>query len=187
MCFRGIAEEDWTQDYRGGRKCSHWVRSWWSSAISLFIALSPPLSFPLSLPRPFSVALSSYRQCFDLEGETGIVVRGIGTCVSLIPKPQPTSAHQLPVLLPANIQGGSHAQASKTTLQGSHTQVSRATPQDEGGEQMHSGMTSPKLRLLGRKTSSSDSDGPSSPNKGSGTFFCGWCGVVEFEAPYTIT
>lgn len=27
--------------------------------------------------------LSSYRQCFDLEGEYGIVVRGIGTAVTL--------------------------------------------------------------------------------------------------------
>jgi len=28
-------------------------------------------------------ALTSYRQCFDLEGEYGIVVRGIGTAVTL--------------------------------------------------------------------------------------------------------
>ena len=27
-------------------------------------------------------AVTGYRQCFDLEGETGIVVRGIGTAVS---------------------------------------------------------------------------------------------------------
>ena len=26
-------------------------------------------------------AVTGYRQCFDLEGETGIVVRGIGTAV----------------------------------------------------------------------------------------------------------
>ena len=25
--------------------------------------------------------MTGYRQCFDLEGETGIVVRGIGTAV----------------------------------------------------------------------------------------------------------
>ena len=28
-------------------------------------------------------AVIGYRQCFDLEGETGIVVRGIGTAVDL--------------------------------------------------------------------------------------------------------
>ena len=28
-------------------------------------------------------AVTGYRQCFDLEGETGIVVRGIGTAVTL--------------------------------------------------------------------------------------------------------
>ena len=27
--------------------------------------------------------MASYRQCFDLEGEYGIVVRGIGTAVTL--------------------------------------------------------------------------------------------------------
>jgi len=31
----------------------------------------------------FSITLTSYRQCFDLEGEYGIVVRGIGTAVTL--------------------------------------------------------------------------------------------------------
>ena len=31
----------------------------------------------------FFNALISYRQCFDLEGEYGIVVRGIGTAVTL--------------------------------------------------------------------------------------------------------
>ena len=28
-------------------------------------------------------AVTGYRQCFDLEGETGIVVRGIGTAVDM--------------------------------------------------------------------------------------------------------
>lgn len=32
---------------------------------------------------PFFFVLTSYRQCFDLEGEYGIVVRGIGTAVTL--------------------------------------------------------------------------------------------------------
>ena len=32
--------------------------------------------------------ISSYNQSFDLEGESGIVVRGIGTCVLLLPSQQ---------------------------------------------------------------------------------------------------
>ncbi len=36
-----------------------------------------------------------YRQRFDLEGESGIVVRGIGTCVRLVTGPSP-----VPVALP---------------------------------------------------------------------------------------
>ncbi|XP_037070416.1 C2 domain-containing protein 5-like [Pollicipes pollicipes] len=42
-------------------------------------------------------AVIGYRQCFDLEGETGIVVRGIGTAVSMVrsearePSPSPLS------------------------------------------------------------------------------------------------
>ena len=35
------------------------------------------------IPMPFLFVLTSYRQCFDLEGEYGIVVRGIGTAVTL--------------------------------------------------------------------------------------------------------
>lgn len=90
-----------------------------------------------------------YQQYFDLEGDTGIVVRGIGTCVTLIPGiPQ----SNIPVLLPATVQGV--GQASKMI-------------QEELLEQA-TGLMSPKQRLLYRKTSSSDSDGPSSPNRGSG-------------------
>jgi hypothetical protein len=42
--------------------------------------------------------LHSYRQCFDLEGEYGIVVRGIGTAVTLTWLPSsapPTPTHLL--------------------------------------------------------------------------------------------
>ena len=39
-------------------------------------------------------AVTGYRQCFDLEGETGIVVRGIGTAVS---KHKQTNKMNLPV------------------------------------------------------------------------------------------
>ena len=47
----------------------------------------------------------SYRQCFDLEGESGIVVRGIGTCVTLIPSC--LSPSTILVLLPTALQVGS--------------------------------------------------------------------------------
>ena len=96
-----------------------------------------------------------YQQYFDLEGDTGIVVRGIGTCVSLGPDHHsPGSGSGLPVLLPANVQG--LGQVGKIL-------------QEELMEQ-GSGVVSPKQRLLynTRKTSSSDSDGPSSPSRGSG-------------------
>ena len=77
-------------------------------------------------------------------------MRGIGTCVSLIPDLHSTTPSNLPVLLPASVQG----------------QVSKII-QEELLEQTTVVM-SPKQRLLNRKTSSSDSDGPSSPNRGSG-------------------
>lgn len=32
-----------------------------------------------------------YCQCFDIEGDTGIVVRGIGTCVTLVKIEEATS------------------------------------------------------------------------------------------------
>ena len=44
------------------------------------------------------MSMISYRQCFDLEGEYGIVVRGIGTAVTL--------ASALPVLAPGNTTAG---------------------------------------------------------------------------------
>ena len=51
---------------------------------------------------PFS---HSYHQCFDLEGESRIVVRGIGTCVTVIPSC--LSSSPIPVLLPTALQVGS--------------------------------------------------------------------------------
>lgn len=42
-------------------------------------------------------AVIGYRQCFDLEGETGVVARGIGTAVFL-QKP-PSSASPIAALL----------------------------------------------------------------------------------------
>lgn len=85
----------------------------------------------------------SYQQYFDLEGDTGIVVRGIGTCVSLIPKLH-TATITPPIRLPPNIQASV-------------------------AEALLGGVVSPKhIRMGFRKTSSSDSDGPSSPTKGGG-------------------
>ena len=40
--------------------------------------------------------LHRYNQSFDLEGESGIVVRGIGTCVLLLPIQQFPTAPQAP-------------------------------------------------------------------------------------------
>ncbi len=42
-------------------------------------------------------AVIGYRQRFDLEGESGIVVRGIGTCVRLVTGPSPVVV-QLPLV-----------------------------------------------------------------------------------------
>ena len=46
----------------------------------------------------------SYKQSFDIEGESGVVVRGIGTCVGLVPKP-PNLHGSIPVCFPATVEG----------------------------------------------------------------------------------
>ena len=48
--------------------------------------------------------LFRYKQFFDIEGESGVVVRGIGTCVSLIPKP-PNLQVPIPVSFPVTLEG----------------------------------------------------------------------------------
>ena len=44
----------------------------------------------------FHFLLVSYRQCFDLEGEYGIIVRGIGTAVTLASVLTAVSANSRP-------------------------------------------------------------------------------------------
>ena len=46
--------------------------------------MNPIVTF---LPNANNVIISRYKQYFDLEGDTGIVVRGIGTAVTLIKQP----------------------------------------------------------------------------------------------------
>ena len=66
-----------------------------------------PSSLETFLPRVWNCVLfsHSYHQCFDLEGESGIVVREIGTCVTQIPSC--LSPSTIPVLLPTALQVGS--------------------------------------------------------------------------------
>ena len=45
-----------------------------------------------------------YKQFFDIEGESGVVVRGIGTCVSLISK-LPNLQAPIPVSFPVTMEG----------------------------------------------------------------------------------
>jgi hypothetical protein len=49
-------------------------------------------------------AILGYKQSFDIEGESGVVVRGIGTCVGLVPKP-PNLHGSIPVCFPATVEG----------------------------------------------------------------------------------
>ena len=50
------------------------------------------------------IHLYSYKQFFDIEGESGVVVRGIGTCVGLAPKP-PNLQGFIPICFPATMEG----------------------------------------------------------------------------------
>lgn len=60
--------------------CFHWITL--ILIANIFIHDNTAFNVKCLLCHSFFV-LTSYRQCFDLEGEYGIVVRGIGTAVTL--------------------------------------------------------------------------------------------------------
>ena len=121
--------------------------------------------------------LHRYNQSFDLEGESGIVVRGIGTCVLLLPVQQSPTAPQAPpfsVQLPPSMQlGGSFDLASGAAA--GPEEVMMVDPVvgnlfSPHHHPSHSHPSHPLLRhsSLRRKTSSSSSDDagqPPSPTK----------------------
>jgi len=126
----------------------------------------------------------SYQQYFDLEGDTGIVVRGIGTCVSLALNLQSS----FPAAVQSLAQGGIlkevvHAsnlglfKESETTMAESGGKGVGGGSASGGGEASGAIMASPKNLAL-CKTSSSGSEGFSgSPNRGSGQCSCCRCCV----------
>ena len=90
---RGTTEEDWSpSNGRGGQR---------HTGVSHSLTHSLTHSLSHSLP-PLSPS-NRYKQLFDIEGESGVVVRGIGTCVGLIPKP-PSLSVPVPVCFPANVE-----------------------------------------------------------------------------------
>ncbi len=123
------------------------------------------------------LSVCSYQQYFDLEGDTGIVVRGIGTCVTLAPNSHsPFGQSQLQV---------SHGpQVGISGLQTSNQGSLKELDAERGGDGGGSGgagsgdggggniVASPKNPLTLCKTSSSGSEEVTgSPHKGSGSLF----------------
>ena len=99
-------------NYGGGLEPEQWawrpMPYWGQPAILcgkrlLFLthSLTDPPNSLHSLP-PLSPS-NRYKQLFDIEGESGVVVRGIGTCVGLIPKP-PSLSVPVPICFPANVE-----------------------------------------------------------------------------------
>lgn len=111
----------------------------------------------------------SYNQSFDLEGESGIVVRGIGTCVLLIPAHQSPTTLQAPptVQLPPGF--GGNFDITGTGTGGGPEELMMVDPMG-GLFSPHHHHAHPLQRpgSLRRKTSSSSSDEvgqPPSPTK----------------------
>lgn len=97
---RRATKEDWFEGSWSWRKRSHWVRSWFYPVKCHWLCNHTTFSycndqkyrqnclvyfFTQIVITSFMLYFSfSYQQYFDLEGESGIVVRGIGTCVLLL-------------------------------------------------------------------------------------------------------